>query len=159
MAVVIEGLDDAIRALRELPKKLRFVAIRKALKAAGQVFQAQAIANAPVLAQSTKYRTAGLVKKNIVVRASKIARRRGDLGSYVTVRKLSAAKILKGKAAGFGAGRNPFDPFYFRFLEKGTKKMAARPFLSTAFAAKGNAAIEAFSGEIRRAIVIENSRR
>jgi HK97 gp10 family phage protein len=156
-SVRILGLEDAVQALRELPKKLRFGAIRKGLRAAGNVFKGEAKAQAPVLQAPAKHRIAGTVRKNIVIRSSKLARRRGDIGVYVTVKTLSKKQIIAGKS--FGVGKNPNDPFYFRFLEKGTKKMSARPFISTAFDSKGSAAIEAFTGEINKQIAIENTRR
>jgi HK97 gp10 family phage protein len=123
------------------------------------VIQAEARRNAPVLQSATKYRIRGLVRRSITVRASRLARRRGDVGVYVTVRRLTGKQIAAGKAAGFAAGRNPRDPFYFRFLEQGTRKMAARPFLGPALQTKGEEATQAFSNELRRAIVVENGRR
>lgn len=155
----IAGLEDAKRALGELPRKLRFGALRKALRASGRVIQAEARGNAPVLQTATKRRIRGLVRRAITVRASRLASRRGDLGVYVTVRRLSAKQIRAGKEAGFGAGQNPRDPFYFRFLELGTRKMAARSFLGPALQSKGAEAAQAFSDELKRAIVVENRRR
>jgi len=155
----ISGLEDAQRALAELPRKLRFGAVRKALRASGRVIQTEARARAPVLQTATKYRIRGLVRRSIAVRASRLARRRGDVGVYVTVRRLTGKQIAAGKAAGFGAGRNPRDPFYFRFLEQGTRKMAARSFLGPALQSRGEEAARAFSDELMRAIVVENGRR
>jgi HK97 gp10 family phage protein len=154
----ISGLDDAKRALEELPRKLRFGALRKALRAAGNVIKREAQANAPVLQTATKHRIRGLVRRSLTVRSSRLARRRGDLGVYVTVRRLTGKQITAGKAAGYAVGRNPRDPFYFRFLETGTQKMAARSFIGPALQAKGEEASQAFSDELRRAIVAANSR-
>jgi HK97 gp10 family phage protein len=155
----INGLDDALRELRELPRKLRLGALRKGLRAAGRVIQVDARTKAPVLQQATPYRTRGLVRRSITVRASRLARKRGDVGVYVTVKRLTGKQITAGKASGFGVGRNPKDPFYFRFLEMGTKKMAARPFLGPALQSKSREATDAFSGELRKAIAIANTRR
>lgn len=156
--VRITGIDDAKRALEELPRKLRLGAIRKALRAAGNVVKREAQANAPVLQTATKHRIRGLVRRSITVRGSRLARRRGDLGVYVTVRRLTGKQIVAGKQAGFGVGRNPRDPFYFRFLETGTKKMAARSFIGPALQSKSEEATRAFSDELRRAIVMANTR-
>lgn len=168
-SIRIDGLDDAIAALRELPRRLRLAAYRKALRAAGNVIKADARRRAPVLGGVAKGRAAsrgvvrsripGLVRDSITVKASRIARKRGDVGVYVTVRRLSKAQITAGKAAGFAAGRNPRDPFYFRFLEQGTKKMRARQFLTPAFNDRAADATEAFSSEMRRVIVVEANRR
>jgi HK97 gp10 family phage protein len=155
----VEGLEEASRLLSELPRKLRFGAMRKGLRAAGRVIQTEARANAPVLQTATKHRIRGLVRRSITVRASRLARQRGDIGVYVTVRRLTAKQIRAGKEEGFGAGKNPRDPFYFRFLEKGTRKMTARPFLGPALQAKSEEATRAFSDELRRAIVVANQKR
>ncbi len=161
----IGGLEDAKQALAELPRKLRIGALRKGLRAAGQVIRREAQANAPVLQFSPerpsvrKYRTAGLVRRSITVRGSRLARQRGDLGVYVTVRQLTRKQVTAGKQAGFGVGKNPKDPFYFKFLEAGTKKMPARSFLGPALRSKSNEATQVFSDELRRAIVMENARR
>jgi HK97 gp10 family phage protein len=156
----INGLDDALRELRELPRKLRIGALRKGLRAAGRVIQVDARTKAPVLQQATPYRTRGLVRRSITVRASRIARKRGDLGVFVTVaaskqgRQRGAFTDLRSKKV-----VRPNDPFYFRFLEMGTKKMAARPFLGPALQSKSREATDAFSGELRKAIAIANTRR
>lgn len=155
----VAGLDDATRALRELPRKLRLGALRRALRAAGRVVQAEARGRAPVLQTATAYRIKGLVRRSITVRASRLARKRGDIGVYVTVRRLTGKQITAGKAAGYAVGRNPRDPFYFRFLELGTKKMAARSFIGPALQSKSKEATDAFSTELRRAIAVENARR
>lgn len=157
--VRVDGIGDAVEALRELPRKLRIGALRKGLRAAGRVIQAEARANAPVLQKQVPYRIRGLVRRSITVRASRIARRRGDVGVYVTVRRLTGKQITAGKAAGFAAGKNPKDPFYFRFLELGTKKMPAREFIGPALKTKSDEALTAFSDELRRAITIEATRR
>jgi len=161
----IGGLDDAKQALAELPRKLRVGALRKGLRAAGQIIRKEAQSNAPVLQfpanrpSLRKRRIAGLVRRSLTVRGSRLARQRGDLGVYVTVRQLTRKQITAGKQAGFGVGGNPRDPFYFKFLETGTKKMAARSFIGPALRAKSSEATTAFSTELRRAIVLENSRR
>jgi len=60
----------------------------------------------------------------------------------VRVRKLKARQIEKFKlATGVAARYNPNDPFFWRFIEFGTSKMAARPFLRPAFEANKQKAI------------------
>ena len=161
----IGGLEDAKRALAELPRKLRIGALRKGLRAAGQIIKREAAAKAPVLTfpanrpSLRKRRIAGLVRRSLTVRGSRLARQRGDLGVYVTVRQLTRKQITAGKQQGFGVGANPRDPFYFKFLEAGTKKAPARSFLGPALRAKGPEALAVFGTELRRAIVLENTRR
>lgn len=156
----VDGLEDAKRALEELPRKLRFGAIRTGLRGAGNIIKAEARIGAPVLQKPTPRRIAGLVRRSITVRGSKLAKRRGDVGVFVTVarsakaRQVGAFTDLKSKRV-----VRPNDPFYFKFLELGTEKLAARSFLGPALQAKSEQATTAFSSELRQAIVVANTRR
>lgn len=142
MVVRLEGVDDLKRALAEAGPHIRKKAVRGALREAGKVIQQAAKAAAPILRVPTPYRKAGTVQRNIAVRASKFARRVGDEGVYINVRPLrGTARVARYGKAG---AKNPNDPFYWRFLEFGTKKMAARPFLKPAAESKGEAAISKF---------------
>lgn len=158
--VRISGLDDARKQLNDLPRKLRFGALRRGLRSAGNVIRAQARINAPVLKRPTPRRIAGLVRRSIVVRGSRLAKQRGDVGVFVTVFRSKPARQL-GSFSDVKTKRvtRPNDPFYFKFLELGTKKMQARSFIGPALDQKSTQATDAFSGELRRAIVVANSRR
>jgi len=169
----LTGVDDLRRALLELNSSMRRKVLRSALRAAGRVIQAEARSRAPVLQVPTPQRLPGTVKRSIVVKSSRLARRRGDLGVFVTV-KASKARVKKD-------GRQ--DPFYFRFLEEGWiprgrgkalrganwKKRAARaqdagrkiqrPFLGPALQAKSSSAVQAFEREVIPAIAKFNRRK
>lgn len=122
----VQGLPDLRAALRGIVPKLRRRALRNALAAGARVVRDAAKAQAPVLnsaERSAPYRQPGTVRGAITVRTSKQARRRGDVGVFVNVRP------AKGPARG---ARSTRDPFYWRFLEFGTAKMAARSFLQPA---------------------------
>lgn len=140
--VKLVGIEDLKRALADAPKQIRTKAVRGALREAGKVIQSAARAAAPVLAVPTPRRKPGTVKKNIVVRASKFARQTGDEGVYINVRGIRGkARVAKLGRAG---AANPNDPYYWRFVEMGTKKLAARPFLRPAAESKGQEAIDKF---------------
>jgi HK97 gp10 family phage protein len=140
--VRLEGVEDLKRALADLTDKLKKRVLVNALRAAARVIQREAKAAAPVLQMPTKYRKSGTVRDRIRVRVSKFARQAGDVGVFLSV------KPIRGKAEttklGRRSARNPNDPYYWRFLEFGTVKMAARPFLSPAASRKGNEAIATF---------------
>lgn len=146
ITVKIEGIEELKRALAEIPQALRKKVLLGALRKAARVVSGAAKAAAPVLSTPSPYRTRGLVKRRISVRTSKEARRSGDVGVFVNVRPAPGAKYktVRGsflgvktrtrtlvKASQRGA-RSPTDPFYWRFLEYGTRKMRARPFLMPA---------------------------
>ncbi len=127
MGVEVKGLDELKRKLAQLPKVMRQRVLRNALAAGAREVRDEARRNAPVLTLGTSlkapYRKPGTVKKAINVRTSKADRKAGDVGVFVNVRP--AKKGQRG-------AKNPDDPFYWRFLEFGTKKMAARSFLRKA---------------------------
>ena len=128
--VRIEGLDEFKRKLAEVPKAMRKRVLRNALAAGAREVRDVAKRNAPVMTLGTSlkapYRKPGTVKQAIRVRTSKADRRAGDVGVFVNVRPAKS---------GQRGAKNPNDPFYWRFLEFGTKKMPARPFLQRATSA------------------------
>ena len=128
--VRIEGLDELKRKLAEVPKAMRKRVLRNALAAGAREVRDVAKRNAPVMTLGTSlkapYRKPGTVKQAIRVRTSKADRRAGDVGVFVNVRPAKA---------GQRGAKNPNDPFYWRFLEFGTKKMPAKPFLQRATSA------------------------
>jgi HK97 gp10 family phage protein len=147
--VKIEGFDDLARKLRELVPAMRKRVLRNALSAGARLVRDDAKRRAPVLSASAKapYRTPGTLKKAIRVRSSKQARRAGDVGVFVNV------KPAKGIARGAKSGA---DPFYWRFLEFGTRKMPARSFLKPA-SEKLNEALGIFQTQVGRWIEKTNA--
>ncbi len=143
VTVKIAGIDDMKRALQALPEKLRKKALLKPLKAAMKVVLDAARAAAPVLQEPVPYRTPGLLKKRLTVRTSKVARQEGNVGVFVNIRPAAGAKFKTvGKVAGVKVrikkkdsqrgATSKVDPYYWRFVEFGTRKMGARPFLTPA---------------------------
>lgn len=141
----LDGVDELRAALKDASEKIRKRAVRSALRKAAALIRDDAKARAPVLQSPARYRSPGTVRRRISVRASKFARQAGDEGVFVSV------KPLRGKADtrryGKAGARNPSDPFYWRFLEFGTRKMGARPFLGPAARARGEEAIRLFMRE------------
>jgi HK97 gp10 family phage protein len=136
----LEGFDDLIGKLRAVPIALRKKTIRNALAVGGRIVRDDARKNVAVLSTPVPYRTRGLLKKSIAVRTSKAARRSGDVGVFINVKPA--------KGANRGA-RSRTDPFYWRFVEFGTQKMAARPFLKRA-ANKFPQALDAIQTALRK---------
>lgn len=170
ISVKITGIDDMRRALAEIPQVLRKKVLLGALRKAARVVSKEAKAQAPVLAGSSPYRTRGLVKKRISVRTSKEARRAGDVGVFVNVKPAAGAryKTTRGSFLGVKTRTRSLvkasqrgtkdDPFYWRFLEFGTRKMAARPFLRPA-ADKLPEALAVFEREVIPQIEKLNARK
>lgn len=135
MSVEVKGLDELKRKFEEIPKALRRRVLRNALAAGARLVRDEAKRNAPVLANAAKapYRKPGTVKNAIKVRTSKLDRRAGNVGVYVNV---------KPAASGQRGAKNPNDPFYWRWLEFGTRKMRAQAFLQPAVEKLGAALTE-----------------
>jgi HK97 gp10 family phage protein len=116
--VQVKGLDELKRKLADVPKALRKRVLRNALAAGAREVRDVAKRNAPVLTLGTSmkapYRKPGTVRDAIRVRTSKADRKAGDVGVFVNVRPAKA---------GARGAKNPNDPFYWRWLEFGTKKM------------------------------------
>ena len=149
----IEGLADLKRSLADLTSDLKRKVVRAGLRDAAAPIAKQARANAPVLKKDHPYRLPGTLKKSIITKASKqFNGRNGEIGVYVAVRK---RKGLGGKAS----ARNPFDPFYWRFQEFGTKTQAARPFMGPAFDANASRAIDIFKARLKTRIDKANTRK
>lgn len=125
LSVKLEGVDELKRVLAAAANDIRTKAVRGALREGGKVIQAAARAAAPVLAERTKYRTPGTVRRAIAVRNSRFARQRGDEGVFVGVRPVSAkknraVKVAQAKTGGrVGGAYNPRDPYYWWWVEFG----------------------------------------
>jgi HK97 gp10 family phage protein len=161
--VRLTGFDDLAAKLRAIVPAMRRRVLRNALAAGARLVRDEARRNAPVLASSAKapYRTPGLVRKSIAVRTSKVARRAGDVGVFVNVKPAPGAKFKTTTTRIFGlkvrntrqvrlsqrGAKSRTDPYYWRFLEFGTAKMSARPFLQKG-AGKLGAALEVFKSQV-----------
>jgi HK97 gp10 family phage protein len=171
----VRGIPELRAELMAIPAKLRKRALRNALAAGARLVQATARLRAPVLKLSTYsgasafrrgVRKPGTLRKAISVRTSKISSRRGDVGVFVNVRpaKGDTFKTVRSSFLGIKTktrvrvkrgkrgAQSPNDPYYWRFLEFGTKKMTARPFLGPAAKSKGEEAVRMFLRESLPAI-------
>ncbi len=172
VSVRISGIDDLNRALADITPQLRKKVLLNALRKAARVVSGAAKAAAPVLSRPHPYRTRGLVKRRISVRTSKIARRAGDVGVFINVKPAPGARFRTTRSRFLGittsrrtlvkksqrGAQSATDPYYWRFLEFGTRKMRARPFLQPA-ADKLPEALAGFEAEVIPAIEKLNRRK
>jgi HK97 gp10 family phage protein len=124
----VTGIPDLKAALGNVTAQLKRRILRNALAAGARVVRDDAKARAPVIAASAQpvrrgVRRPGTVKQAIVVRTSKQARREGNVGVFVNVRPAKS---------GARGAKSPTDPFYWRFLEFGTRFAQPRSFLQRA---------------------------
>ncbi|WKB52309.1 HK97-gp10 family putative phage morphogenesis protein [Eleftheria terrae] len=117
-----KSLREAIWTLLAVPDELRKRGLRAALAAGARVVRDEAKRHAPVLGNERQvpHRTSGTMRNAITVRTSKVARKAGDVGVFVNVRP--ARKEQRG-------AKSPTDPYYWRWVEFGSKRMEGRAFL------------------------------
>lgn len=140
----LTGFKELAAALRELPERLARNGLRAAVNAGSSVVKNAAIAKAPV--------DTGALKANFYQK--QIREQSGPMRQifYVGVRK-GVAKYANNKAnkrsgkAGT-AYKNDGTTFYWKYLEFGTSKMTARPFLRPAFEQEKEAAVTAIGAKL-----------
>lgn len=129
----VHGLRELEQKLRGLGPKLRERAVRSALNAGAQVIKKEAIALAPV-------DTGRLADKAIYV-----TRVREE---QTLTKEVYAVAVRHGRKE----AQKDRDAFYWKFLEFGTKFLAARPFLVPAFESKKQEAFEKIKQKLRERI-------
>lgn len=136
----IQGLDGLLRSLREAPKAIQGRAVQAGMRKGGNVIRDDARRRAP--------KASGFMASQIVTRRANAKGRQragvGQGGEYFTVgvksgRRRKYANTKRNQQSG-RTGKTYVDrgwAYYWRFLEFGTKKMRASPFLTPAGEAKG----------------------
>jgi HK97 gp10 family phage protein len=153
----LRGLDDALRRMKTLPDKVEKKAAKSAARAGAVIFKNAAIANASKIDDPE---TPTNISKNISVQySSKLAKQAGGVAYRVGVlggasqyantkhnrRKGRVGKTFKTA----GSKANPGgDTWYWRFVEFGTSKFGARPFLLPAITQNIDAATDAVANRL-----------
>lgn len=146
--VKFHGLKDIERALQELPRRVDRRILNEGLLDGARLVRDEARAKAPVLREEHSRRRPGVLRR--AIQAIRVRPQGYAATVLVRVRPLSKGAIARFKKKAIARGMknvngadNPNDPFYWRFVEFGTSKMSARPFLRPAFEAKKVAAVRA----------------
>jgi HK97 gp10 family phage protein len=143
------GLDQLIKDMREFTPKLQRKHLTQALR--------KGMAPVRKSAQQKVPTDTGALKRAITTRAnSKLGKRMGGAAMQVGIR--GGAKEYVNNARNRRTGRvgqsyeQGGNQFYFRFLEFGTSKLAARPFLRPALAENIGNTTQIVTTELRTAI-------
>jgi HK97 gp10 family phage protein len=157
----VEGIDKLKAALTGLPDKLRRKVLLSALRKGAAVVRKAARDATPVLQIPSAYRTKGLLRKRLMVRVSRESRSQGNVGVFVNIKPASGTQYTRHningvryktiKRASQRGAKSPLDPFYWRYVAFGTKKMPARNFLQAGANALPRA-LEVFEREVVPAI-------
>lgn len=143
----LQGLDGVLKRLKALPKKVERKLLRRAVRKGATIIRDAARQNARAVDDPS---TPESIEKNIVVQeSSRLGRSEGGVAMRVGVRGGARAP-----ANGDGDGKaNPGgDTFYWRFIEFGTSKMQARPFMRPAMENNIEAATQAVTDELNKGL-------
>jgi len=164
ITATVDGLERLKIAFSGIPDKLRRKVLLSALRKGAAVVRKAARGATPKLAKPTPYRTKGLLKKRLMVRVSRASKAAGHVGVFVNIRPAEGTQYVKHNLLGVKyktvkresqrGARSPNDPFYWRFVNFGTKngnKLPAAKFLE-AGADVLPQALEIFEREIGPAI-------
>jgi HK97 gp10 family phage protein len=133
--VSISGLSDLEKALTQFADRLQKNVLVGGVRAGANVFRKEARANAAVAEKAIIKAFSG---KKITVQP-------GFMKKNVMSWKLRKSPYAVTFSVGIVGWKNRFSklfPFWWRFIEFGTSKMAAKPFLRPAFESKKMEAIE-----------------
>lgn len=146
----IRGLDGLLRSLREAPKAIQGRAVQAGMRKGGNIIRDDARRRAP--------KASGFMASQIVTRRANAKSRQragvGRDGEYFTVgvktgrrRKYANTKRNRRKGRAGKAYEDAGWAYYWRFVEFGTRKLRARPFLTPAGEAKGPEAAQVIINE------------
>jgi HK97 gp10 family phage protein len=145
----VKGLAELERKMRELTDKVQGQMLRQAVNAGAQIVKKAARDKVPV--------DTGLLRRNIVVGRSRRQSAPGRETYNVFVKKEkrtyadTRANRRKNRVGKKYEVQGP--AYYWRFLEFGTKKMQARPFLRPALVSNQQAAINAIREKLASGIL------
>ena len=146
--VHVQGLDQLARAMKELPKRVARNSLRAAVYAGAKLIRDEAKLKAPVAVAplGPNQPPPGTLKRSVIMKQIPELSSAERQTFFVTVRH--GKKYRKqGKK-----GQLSQDAWYWRFVEFGTVKMAARPFLRPAFEGKKRAAVQAIQDRLAQRI-------
>jgi HK97 gp10 family phage protein len=134
--ISVSGLADLEKTLLELPDKLAKNVLVGGVRAGANVFRTEARQRAVVAEKEIIRKFHG---QKLTIQPGFMQKK---IASWRSRRTQYAVTFNMG-IIGWKDRFNKFFPFYWRFIEFGTSKISAKPFLRPAFEAKKAAAIEA----------------
>lgn len=158
--VKIHGLREIRAAMLALPRRIDRKILNEGLLDGAKLVRDEARARAPVLRAPHSRRKPGVLRR--AVQAIRVRPDRFTATVLVRVRPLSRGAIRRFKQKAMKRGLtnvtgadNPNDPFYWRFVEFGTSKMPAKPFLRPAFESRKTLAVKMAVQTFRRRVAEE----
>lgn len=148
--VKITGADKAIATLKSLSPKLQRKYLARAVRKGATIVRIAAQNNAKVFDDP---KTANKVWKEIVVRSNaRVGRQNGGIALSVGVkggaRSYKNTKENRSKQRVGQSYEGPGKVYYWRFLELGTEKMKAQPFMQPALTDNADKATDAIVADL-----------
>lgn len=132
----LTGFKELAEKLKQLGPRVAKNGLRAAVSSGAAVIRNEARSRAPV--------DTGEMRKDIHIKREKDARGGETVAAKYSVFVLSGKKSrISGKARNVDK-----NSYYWRFVELGTSKMAAQPFMRPAFESKKEAAVEAIGKKL-----------
>ena len=142
--VTIHGLKELQAALRQFPKEIQGKVLAGALREGGKSMITDAKARALKLNESQLPHNVGRGKEIV---------QPGNISRNIMVRNVKHTESTATVSIGVRAkGKGATNAFYWRFFEFGTKFIAKKPFMRTAFEAKKQEAAEALKTALGKRI-------
>lgn len=135
----LTGFKELAAALRELGPRVAKNTLRRAVSAGATIIKTDARTRAPV--------DTGEMRKDILVKRERDGRGDNLAVTYSVFVRSGKKSRLAGRARNVQR-----DSFYWRFVEFGTSKMAARPFMRSAFAAQKEEAVKVIGEKLDEGI-------
>jgi HK97 gp10 family phage protein len=136
----IDGAEAIVKKLKALPAKLQDAAGKRSARRAMAIVRSAARAGAQRLDDPT---TGESIARNVYLQQSR--RQSARVGGVVM-----RVGIIGGARKGGPGGGPGGDTFYWRFIELGTEKKAARPFLRPALEGNAGAVAQTLIAELNR---------
>lgn len=130
--LTVTGLAELSKKLKEMPVKLARNGLRAAVNAGAEVIRKDAASRVPV---DTRRLKKAIYKKQIREKSNNVQQ-----------------TFFVGARNGKKYRKADKDAYYWRFLEFGTSKLPARPFLRPAFDTKKSEAVDAMARKLKERI-------
>jgi HK97 gp10 family phage protein len=146
----VSGLSELKRALSELPNRVATKQLRAAVLSGAVIVRDAAKIIAPI---STGPVATGHPPPGTLRRAIYMARSNRDRGPGKEVAHVFVRQAPNGSAGKKGVKKyGKLDAYYWRWVEFGTSKMAAHPFMRPAFEANKERAVEAIKTRLAQGV-------
>lgn len=145
----IKGLEQVLRNFHALADNMKKKHARTAGRKAMRSVQKTAKANAKRIDDP---KTAEKIYQNIVIRAGRRANRNAIVTRVGVLGGAKASAEAVGELKGEGKKNRGGDTFYWRFVEFGTARSKAYPFMRTALSQNANQVFDDYATELGRNI-------